>query len=129
MELNVIEKSSSDWASPIVVVTKQDGGLQEIEPSDNIYAYPMLRVDELLDTIGGADFITTLDLAKGYWQVPITNEDKAKTAVITPNELYQFTLMPFALSRVPATLQRLMDTVLQGMDKIHWSVSGQRSDL
>ena len=89
----------------------------------------MLRVDELLNAIGGAAFITTLDLAKGYWQVPITNEDKAKTAFITPNELYQFTLMPFVLSGVPATLQRLMDTVLQGMDKIHWSVSGQHSDL
>ena len=73
MEHNgIIEKSSSEWASLVVVVTKKDGSLQicvdyrRLNQVTVFDAYPMPRVDELLDAIGGAEFITTLNLAKGY---------------------------------------------------------------
>ena len=124
MEHNgIIEKSSSEWASLVVVVTKKDGSLQicvdyrRLNQVTVFDAYPMPRVDELLDAIGGAEFITTLNLAKGYWQVPMTDEDKVKTAFTTPNGLYQFTVMPFGLSGAPAMFQRLMDSVLRGTEK------------
>ena len=73
----------------------------------------MPRIDELLDRAGNARFISTLDLAKGYWQVPIKQEDREKTAFITPKGLYQFINMPFGLSGAPATFQRMMDNVLR----------------
>ena len=63
----------------------------------------------MLDAIGQSSFITTLDLAKGYWQVPMKNDDKEKTTFLSPLGLLQFTVMPFGLSSVPATFQRLMD--------------------
>ena len=69
----------------------------------------MPRVDELLDAIGGAKFITTLDLTIGYWQVPMSPEDRDKTPFTSPNELYQFTVIPFDLSGAPAYFQQLMD--------------------
>ncbi|KYO18755.1 hypothetical protein Y1Q_0009184 [Alligator mississippiensis] len=47
-------------------------------------AYPMLRVDELVENIGQARYISTLDLTKGYWQVPVAPEDQEKTAFTTP---------------------------------------------
>ncbi len=47
-------------------------------------AYPMPRVDELIDRLGKATYITTLDLARGYWQVPVSEKDRLKTAFITP---------------------------------------------
>uniref|UniRef100_A0A1X7TEE5 Reverse transcriptase domain-containing protein n=1 Tax=Amphimedon queenslandica TaxID=400682 RepID=A0A1X7TEE5_AMPQE len=50
----------------------------------------MPRIDDILDQIGQANYFTTLDLARGYWQVPVTEEDRHKTAFISPFGLHQF---------------------------------------
>lgn len=119
----IIEPSQSEWSAPIVVVKKKDGNirlcvdyrkLNSITPFD---AYPMPRADELIDKIGQAKFITTLDLAKGYWQVPMKEEDRAKTAFATPTGLFQFKVMPFGLSGAPATFQRMMDSLVRGLEE------------
>ncbi|XP_063075477.1 uncharacterized protein LOC134465637 [Engraulis encrasicolus] len=118
LELGVIEESKSAWASPIVLVPKPDGSvrfcndyrkLNEISEFD---AYPMPRVDDLVDSLGHARFLTTLDLTKGYWQVPLTAESKEKTAFATSEGLYQYTRLPFGLHGAPATFQRLMNRIL-----------------
>ena len=57
----------------------------------------MPRIEELIDTIGPAGVITTLDLAKGYWQIPVDEESKDKTAFTTPFRLCEFEVMPFGL--------------------------------
>lgn len=72
----------------------------------------MLWVDEFLDRLGEALYITTLDLTKGYWQIPLELGSKEKTSFATPNGVYQFTRMPFGLRRAPVTFQRLMDHLL-----------------
>ena len=68
----------------------------------------------VIDRLGAASFISTMDLNRGYWQVP---ESKAKTAFATPFGLYQFNVMPFGLQGAPATFQRLMDKVIRGMEQ------------
>uniref|UniRef100_A0A1X7TY68 Reverse transcriptase domain-containing protein n=1 Tax=Amphimedon queenslandica TaxID=400682 RepID=A0A1X7TY68_AMPQE len=80
-------------------------------------AYPVPRVDEMIDCIGNGRYITTLDLNKGYWQIPIEETARDKTAFITPFGVYEFTMMPFGLQGAPATFQRLMDWVLQGTEQ------------
>ena len=70
MERNgIIEKSESEWAFPLVIVTKKDGGVclcvdyRQLNQITKFDAYPMPRIEELLDKIGNAGYITTLDLA------------------------------------------------------------------
>ncbi len=75
-------------------------------------AYPMPRVDDLIDRLGGAKYITTLDLSRGYWQVPVDTESRHLTGFTTPFGLFQFKVMPFRLHGAPATFQRMMDRLL-----------------
>ena len=119
LEMGVIEESHSAWSSPIVLVPKKDGSVRfcvdyrRVNEVSQFDAYPMPRVDELLDRLGTARFFTTLDLTKGYWQIPLSPESKEKSAFSTPYGLYQFVTLPFGLFGAPATFQRLMDRVLR----------------
>ncbi len=119
LKLGVIEPSRSPWASPIVMVPKPDGTLRfcndfrRLNQVSEFDGYPMPRVDELLDRLGRARFISTLDLTKGYWQVPLTDEAKPKTAFSTPSGHWQYRVLPFGLHGAPATFQRLMDILLR----------------
>ncbi|KAL0176575.1 hypothetical protein M9458_028905, partial [Cirrhinus mrigala] len=100
LKLGVIEPSCSPWSSPIVMVSEFDG-------------YPMPRVDELLDRLGRARYISTLDLTKGYWQVPLSESAKPKTAFSTSSGHWQYRTLPFGLHGAPASFQRLMDIILR----------------
>ena len=73
-------------------------------------AFPLPRIDESLDAIGGDSFFSTLDLASGYHQVVMHKDDQEKTAFTPPFGLWEFTRMPFGLSSAPDTFQRLMQS-------------------
>ncbi len=74
--------------------------------------YQMPRVDELVERIGSACYITTLDLTKGYYQVPLAELDQKKTAFVSPQGKFEYTRMPFGLKGAPTTFQRIMDSLL-----------------
>ncbi|TKS65328.1 Retrovirus-related Pol polyprotein from transposon 17.6 [Collichthys lucidus] len=121
MELGIIEVSCSEWCSPIVLVPKKDGSLRfcidfrYLNAVSNFDPYPMPRIDDLVERVGRAQYITTLDLSKGYWQVALAPEAREMTAFRTPFGMYQFKVMPFGLQGAPATFQRLMDHVLRDL--------------
>jgi hypothetical protein len=75
--------------------------------------YPLPRIDDMLETLSGSQWFSSLDLASGFWQVELNPKDREKTTFITRFGTYEFTVMPFGLCNAPATFQRLMDTVLR----------------
>uniref|UniRef100_A0A8P4KK44 ribonuclease H n=1 Tax=Dicentrarchus labrax TaxID=13489 RepID=A0A8P4KK44_DICLA len=120
LSLGIIEISRSEWCNPVVLVPKKDGSLRfcidfrYLNSISQFDSYPTPRIDELLERLGKAKYLTTIDLCKGYWQVPLTERSRELTAFRTPWGLFQFSVMPFGLHGAPATFQRLMDQVLCG---------------
>ena len=121
LEQGVVEPSDSPWSFPTVLATKKDGSIRfcvdyrRLNALNLKDAYNLPHIDETLNTLGGAEWFCTMDLASGYWQIKMREEDKPKTAFMTRKGLFQFHVMPFGLTNAPATFQRLMDTVLRGL--------------
>ncbi len=72
-------------------------------------------MEDCIDNLGSAKFVTKLDLLKGYWQVPLTSRAAEISAFVTPDDILQYKVMAFGLRKAPATFQRLVNTVLSGV--------------
>ena len=101
----VIRPSSSPWASSVVMVKKKDGSLRfcvdfrQLNSATVKDTHPIPRIDDLLDALHGARWFSTLDLKSGYWQVPIQEWDKEKTAFHTSSgQLFEFNRFPLAFA-------------------------------
>ncbi len=78
-------------------------------------AYPLLRINDILEALRGATYLCCIDLASGYWQIKVADKDREKTAFCSHMGLYEFLYIPFGLTEAPATFLRLMDKVLDGL--------------
>jgi transposase InsO family protein len=118
LDSSIIRESHSPYASPIVLVRKKNGSLRlcvdyrKLNSRTQKDSFPLPRIDESLDALNGAQWFTTLDLASGFNQVAVEEEDKPKTAFTTPFGLFEYNRMPFGLCGAPATFQRLMQSCL-----------------
>ena len=113
-----MEKARSSYAGPITCVRKKNGklricgdfrALNSITVSDH---HTLPRIDYLKQVVNGQIF-TTLDLKDGFYQIPITEADRHKTAISTPWGTYQYKTMPFRLRNAPPTFKRYMNIVLE----------------
>ena len=82
----IISPLSSEWVLPVVLVNKKDGTVRfcvnyrRVNAASTAETYPLPRIDDIIDQIGRVQYLTTIDLMKGYWQVPVASEDHHKTA-------------------------------------------------
>ena len=128
LDLGAIRPSNSPWASAIVLVRKKDGRLRfciDLRRLNNRTvkdAYSLPRIESILDSLGGAQIFTTLDLKAGYWQVEMAEECKAYTAFTCgPLGFYECDTMPFGATNAPATFQRLMHDCLGDLN-MNWCI-------
>ena len=119
LEQNILEPSTSPWGAPCLLVKKKtEHGLQvtprlvwdyrKLNKVTKPDVYPLPHVQMILDQLGGKKWFTKLDLFSGFWHIPISPNDREKTAVITHVGLYQFKKLPFGLRNAPTSFQRLM---------------------
>lgn len=116
LKKDVIEPSYSSWRSPVLLVKKPSGQnrlcldsrqLNRITKRDS---YPLPRVTTVLDSLSNAQFLSTIDLKSAFWQIPLEESSKEKTAFgLAGKGLFQFKVMPFGLNNASQTQQRLMD--------------------
>ena len=118
LSFGVIEPSSSPWCSPVLLVKKRDGSyclcfdgrkLTEVTKHD---AYPLPRVDRVLAMLKNAKYISSVDLRKAFWQIPLDPSSREKIAFAVPGRgLFHFCVVPFGLRNAAQTQQRLMDAL------------------
>lgn len=114
----IIRPSESPYASPVLLVKKKTGDYRMAVDFRKVNAitvkdkYPLPLIEEQIDRLGNNKYFIGLDLASGYYQVPMAEESIEKTAVVTPDAHFEFLRMPFGLSNAPAVFQRLMNNVL-----------------
>lgn len=113
--------SSSAWSSPCLLVPKPDGthrfctDYRKVNAITKPDSFPLPLMEDCVDNVGSAQFVTKLDLLKGYWQVPLTERAAEIAAFVTPDNFLNYTVMAFGLRNAPATFQRLMNSVLAGV--------------
>jgi hypothetical protein len=121
IESDIISPSKSPWASPLVLVNKKDNSVRfcvDYRKLNNITkkdVYPLPRIDDCLNSLGRAKYFSSFDLASGYWQIPMDERNKEKTAFVSHCGLFEFNVMPFGLCNAPATFQRFMDKCFAGL--------------
>ena len=124
LDHGIAEPCFSPWASPCLLAPKEDGTdrlctdfrkVNEVTVTDS---FPLPRLDDLIDSVGNAKFVTKIDLQKGYYQVLLTPNASDISAFVTPDGLYKYLRMPFGMKNSPGTFQRIINFVIRELDGI-----------
>lgn len=122
LRLGICRPSNSNYASPLHMVKKGNGGWRPCGDYRRLNAktipdqYPTPFLRDFQNNLHKKKFFSRIDLRKAYHQIPMNEEDIPKTAIITPFGLFEFLFMTFGLRNASKTFQRLMDEVFRGLD-------------
>ena len=126
-ELGIISPVSwSEWATPIVVVPKQDGAIRlcgdfkvSVNPALKIDMYPLPKVEDIFATLGKGELYSKIDLLQAYNQLEVEVASRNLLTINTHKGLFQYSRVPFGIAAAPAIWQRTLELVLQGIPRVH----------
>eukprot|EP00731_Ephydatia_muelleri_P001201 Em0001g1201a len=126
-ELGIISPVSwSEWATPIVVVPKQDGAIRlcgdfkvSVNPALKIDMYPLPKVGDIFATLGKGELYSKIDLLQAYNQLEVEVASRNLLTINTHKGLFQYSRVPFGIAAAPAIWQRTLELVLQGIPRVH----------
>ncbi|CAN6447612.1 unnamed protein product [Victoria cruziana] len=119
MDKGFIQPSMSSWGAPVLFVKKKDGTMRlciDYRMLNQVTIknkYPLPRIDDLLDQLGGSSVFSKIDLRSGYHQVRISRQDVSKTAFRTRYGHYEFLVLPFGLTNVPTVFMNMIHRVFR----------------
>lgn len=119
----IIRQSTSPWNSPAVIVRKLDGRIrlcvnyQRLNAVTTTDPFPLPNIDILISKASRSKWITTLDLTKGFHQIPVNPTDIPKTSFSVPWGKFEYVKMPFGIKNGPSHFQRLMNALLGNTDR------------
>jgi hypothetical protein len=114
-----IKPSKSPYGAPVLFVHKKDGTLRmcvdyrAVNKATVKNHYPLPRIDDLFDRLSGTKVFSRIDLRSRYYQIRIVEGDEEKTACRTRYSSYEFMMMPFGLTNVPATFCTLINDIFR----------------
>lgn len=120
LSAGVIEFASTEWASPVVLVTKKDGSLRfcldyrHLNAKIRADSHSLPPIDDCIDSLGDAAVFSTVDCKSGYWEIPVAPEDRDESTFTAHIGMFRHLQMPFGLKGAPATFQRTLDIILSG---------------
>ena len=121
----IIRRSNSAYAAPCLLVPKKNGtwrtviDYRALNKQLTKESNPVPIINDILDQMGGSSYFSTMDLTSGYYQMGVREEDKHKTAFVTPFGLYEFNRCPQGISNAVPTFQRTMELLLRGSLGVH----------
>ena len=122
-ETGIIEPVQfSDWASPIVPVTKEDKSMrlcgdfkQTINRASKLDRYPIPRIEDLFARLTGGKKFTKLDISQAYQQLVLEKKSREYVVINTHKGLFSYNRLPFGVSSAPGIFQRVMESILGDM--------------
>ena len=122
----LLSHSTSAYSAPILLVPKKEPGkwrlvtdFRRVNAATQKVIYPLPRIEDALHRLKNPRFFTSLDLVKGFWQVPIAEEDRHIYAFSTGTGHVQYNVMPMGAKNSTSTLQALMALLLRGLPAEH----------
>ena len=126
LKLDIIGPTDSPYGAPVVIIRKKDGSLRpcvDYRKLNNVTEVPAANIpdqEELINQLYKAKYFTLIDLTKGYWQIPISEESKPYTAFRVLGNHYTFNYLPFGLKGAPIFFHKVLTSMLKDIDNVLW---------